>query len=61
MARADDPFEREHLDDPYPFYAHLRAQGFEIKEPTIAPYGMKQLFCHDPDGFVLCFQWKANG
>ena len=42
-------------------YAHLHAQGFDVKEPTIAPYGMKQLFFHDPDGFGLCFQWKANG
>ncbi len=40
-------------------YAHLRAKGIDVKEPTIAPYGMKQLFLHDPDGFGLCFQWKA--
>lgn len=41
--------------------AHLRAQGLAVKEPTIAPYGMKQLYISDPDGFGLCFQWKANG
>ena len=40
-------------------YSHLRAKGIDVKEPTIAPYGMKQLFLHDPDGFGLCFQWKA--
>src|SRR5437879_4249225 len=32
MARADDPFERRHLDDPYPFYAHLRAQPPDLIE-----------------------------
>lgn len=41
-------------------YAHLRAQGIKVKEPTVAPYGMKQLYLHDPDGFSLCFQWRAN-
>jgi glyoxylase I family protein len=41
-------------------YAHLRAKGITLQEPTIAPYGMKQLFLHDPDGFGLCFQWQAT-
>ncbi len=40
-------------------YDHLRSKGIEVKQPAIAPYGMKQLFVHDPDGFALCFQWKA--
>jgi glyoxylase I family protein len=41
-------------------YAHLRGNGIEVKEPTVAPYGMKQLYVRDPDGFDLCFQWKAQ-
>lgn len=41
-------------------YAHLRAQGIQVNEPTVAPYGMKQLFVTDPDGFALCFQSRAN-
>lgn len=41
-------------------YAHLLAKGVHVKEPTIAPYGMKQLYVSDPDGFGLCFQWKAD-
>ena len=40
-------------------YGHLRAHGLALAEPTIAPYGMKQLFVQDPDGFGICFQWKA--
>ena len=41
-------------------YAHLRTKGITLQKPTIAPYGMKQLFLHDPDGFGLCFQWEAT-
>jgi catechol 2,3-dioxygenase-like lactoylglutathione lyase family enzyme len=41
-------------------YAHLRDQGLELAPPKVAPYGMKQLYLHDPDGFALCFQWKAK-
>jgi glyoxylase I family protein len=40
-------------------YRHLRAQGVAVKEPKIAPYGMKQLYVRDPDGYLLCFQWPA--
>ncbi len=40
--------------------AHLRAKGIEVKEPRVAPYGMKQLYSRDPDGFELCFQWEAS-
>jgi len=41
-------------------YAHLVANGIKVKKPTVASYGMKQLFFHDPDGFGLCFQWRAT-
>ena len=27
--------------------------------PKVAWYGMKQLYLTDPDGYGLCFQWKA--
>jgi len=33
-------------------YRQLRAQGLDIKEPKIAPYGMKQLYLKDPDGCI---------
>ena len=42
-------------------FAHLRTKGVDVEEPKIAPYGMKQLYVRDPDGFGLCFQWKVNG
>src|SRR5215471_2489120 len=41
-------------------YAHLRRKGIDAKEPRIAPYDMKQLYLTDPDGYVLCFQWRAE-
>ncbi|MBV8771398.1 MAG: VOC family protein [Deltaproteobacteria bacterium] len=41
-------------------YSHLRAKGIAVKEPKVAPYGMKQLYVSDPDGFCLCFQGAAN-
>ena len=42
-------------------YDHMQANGINVKKPTIAPYGMKQLYLCDPDGFGLCFQWRADG
>jgi len=41
-------------------YHHLRAHGLNLNEPKVAPYGMKQLWFHDPDGYGLCFQWPAT-
>ena len=40
-------------------YARLKAAGLEVEPPRVAPYGMKQVYVKDPDGFVLCFQWRA--
>ena len=41
-------------------YQHLRAHGVDVKEPKVAPYGMKQLYARDPDGYSLCFQWPTG-
>jgi glyoxylase I family protein len=41
-------------------YQHLRANGVSLKEPKVAPYGMKQLSFKDPDGYGICLQWPAN-
>ena len=32
-------------------YRELRAMGVDVKEPAVAPYGMKQLYLKDPDGY----------
>ena len=41
-------------------YAYLQKKGIKAKAPKVAPYGMKQLYLNDPDGYVLCFQWRAD-
>lgn len=41
-------------------YQHLRANGLDVKEPKVAPYGMKQLYVSDRDGYALCFQWPEG-
>lgn len=41
-------------------YAHLRGMGMDVKEPRVAWYGMRQLYLTDPDGYLLCFQWRAD-
>jgi glyoxylase I family protein len=38
-------------------YQVLRSKGLKIDPPKVAPYGMKQLHFHDPDGYGVCFQW----
>ena len=40
-------------------YLHLREKGLSVKPPKVAPYGMKQLYVKDPDGYALCFQYPA--
>lgn len=41
-------------------YEELREKGVAVKPPKVAPYGMRQMYLHDPDGFNLCFQWQAE-
>jgi catechol 2,3-dioxygenase-like lactoylglutathione lyase family enzyme len=40
-------------------YAYLQSKGVESRPPKIAPYGFKQVYLHDPDGYNLCLQWTA--
>jgi hypothetical protein len=32
----------------------------DVTPPTVAWYGMKQLYMKDPDGYVICFQCAAD-
>ena len=41
-------------------YDYLRGRGIDLKPPKNAPYGMRQLYLRDPDGFNLCFQWPVG-
>ena len=42
--------------DPDAVYDYLRSKGVELDPPENAPYGMRQLYLKDPDGYNLCFQ-----
>ena len=41
-------------------YAYLRERGVAVKPPRTSYYGMKQLYCSDPDGYRICFQWPVE-
>jgi len=40
-------------------YAYLREKGVSVQPPANAPYGMRQLYLRDPDGYVVCLQWRV--
>ena len=37
-------------------YKHLKANGVDAEPPSVASYGMKQLYFTDPDNYGLCLQ-----
>jgi glyoxylase I family protein len=41
-------------------YEYLRSRGVTLGAPKVAPYGMKQIFFKDPDGYQICFQWREE-
>jgi catechol 2,3-dioxygenase-like lactoylglutathione lyase family enzyme len=41
-------------------YSHLCGKGVNVEAPHVAPYGMKQLYVTDPDGYAICFQCHAE-
>ena len=40
-------------------YSYFRSNGVSLEPPSTAPYGMKQLWLKDPDGYVVCLQWPV--
>lgn len=41
-------------------YRFLRDRGLFVEPPTTAPYGMRQLYLIDPDGYNICFQESVD-
>lgn len=41
-------------------YDYVCEKGIKAEPPQIAPYGMKQPYMLDPDGYNLCFQWPTQ-
>ena len=46
--------------DPDAAYELLKSIGIDLNPPKVAPYGMKQLYFRDPDGYGLCFQCPVD-
>jgi len=40
-------------------YSYLVECGIAAERPVVRPYGMKQLYLKDPDGYGVCFQWAV--
>ena len=41
-------------------WAELQARGVaSARAPVTTPYGMRQLYLADPDGYGICLQWRA--
>jgi hypothetical protein len=47
-------------DDASTMHAELRSRGMQLNPPTIAYYGMEQLFVPEPDGYFICFESEAG-
>jgi glyoxylase I family protein len=60
VAAHDDTALYIACDDVDAAYEHLRARGVAMAPPRVAPYGMKQLYLKDPDGFSVCFQCPVS-
>jgi glyoxylase I family protein len=41
-------------------YHHLVANGVDAEEPKVVPWGAKQVYLRDPDGYTLCVQWPTT-
>ena len=41
-------------------HRYLKESGLNVESPHNAPYGMRQMYFMDPDGFNLCFQWPVE-
>ncbi|MBM3782733.1 MAG: VOC family protein [Acidobacteria bacterium] len=41
-------------------FEEITAKGWPAGPPAIAPYGMKQLYLKDPDGYGICLQWPVE-
>lgn len=40
-------------------FQYLRSMAIPASEPQNAPYGMRQVYFRDPDGYGICFQWPV--
>src|SRR5262245_54347483 len=43
-------------DDVDALFEEIRSRGLRIDPPTVAYYGMRQLFVPEPNGYFVCFE-----
>jgi len=43
-------------DDADAIYDDLSLRGLQLTPPSLAHYGMKQVFVPEPDGYCICFE-----
>lgn len=43
-------------DDADAVYLELTSRGLQLRPPSVAYYGMKQVVVPEPDGYYLCFE-----
>lgn len=41
-------------------YHEFSSRGLQLRPPTVAYYGMKQLFVPEPDGYSICFESEID-
>ena len=43
-------------DDVDALYQEAVSRGLRVDPPTVAPYGMRQLYVPEPNGYFVCFE-----
>ena len=48
-------------DDVDAFFEEVLSRGLNVDPPTVAYYGMRQLYVPEPNGYVVCFESPVQG
>ena len=43
-------------DDVVSLFQEVSSRGLRVDQPTLAYYGMRQMFVPEPNGYVVCFE-----
>lgn len=47
-------------DDADALFVEFTSRGLSLDRPSVAEYGMKQLFVPEPDGYSICFESETD-
>jgi uncharacterized glyoxalase superfamily protein PhnB len=48
-------------DDVDAFFEEVSSRGLKVDPPTVAYYGMRQLYVPEPNGYFICFESPVQG